>query len=112
MSKMKRAISQIHEVSEDAVVDRLRDLDAKTAPKPVHPVDRDLAAARPPAATKPGKGTTVHLTTAAAKELKKLAADRETTVHALMIEGVNLVFKQYGLPQIAEAGARPKPASK
>ncbi|MDP4027014.1 hypothetical protein Q8W71_30965 [Methylobacterium sp. NEAU 140] len=54
----------------------------------------------------------MHLTKAAAKELKKLAADRETTVHALMVEGVNLVFQQYGLPQIAAAGARPKPARK
>ena len=102
----------------------LQGLGVKAAPPRVHPVDADLAVPAPaapsvePPAPKPaeaveaGKGTTVHLTKQAARELKKLAADRDMTVHALMIEGVNLVFRQYGLPEIAAPGPRPEAARK
>lgn len=112
MTKPKRAITAIHNLS------------VKAAPPRVHPVDADLAAPAPaiasvePPAPKPaeaveaGKGTTVHLTKHAARELKKLAADRDTTVHALMIEGVNLVFQKYDLPPIAAPGPRPEAARK
>lgn len=112
MPNLKRAKSTIHDIS------------VKSAPPRVHPVDADLAAPAPaippvePPAPKPaeaveaGKGTTVHLTKHAARELKKLAADRDTTVHALMIEGVNLVFERYNLPPIAAPGPRPEAARK
>ena len=40
-------------------------------------------------------------TGAARKQLRLLAAERDTTQQDLMTEGLNLVFKQYGKPPIA-----------
>jgi hypothetical protein len=68
-------------------------------PMLVDPPERDLI---------DGVGTTVHLTRHSFRELKRLALDQDTTVQALLVEGVNLVFAQHGLPQIAAVGKRPK----
>jgi hypothetical protein len=40
-------------------------------------------------------------TEAARKQLRLLAAERDTTQQDLMTEALNLVFKQYGKPPIA-----------
>jgi hypothetical protein len=40
-------------------------------------------------------------TTPAKKQLRMLAAERDTTQQDLMTEGLNLVFQKYGKPQIA-----------
>jgi hypothetical protein len=46
------------------------------------------------------RGQTLRLDVENWKRLKKLAVDEETTAHALMIEALNLLFKDRGLPPI------------
>lgn len=46
------------------------------------------------------RGQTLRLDPDAWKQLKKLAVDEETTSHALLIEALNLLFKDRGLPPI------------
>src|SRR4051812_8624796 len=43
-----------------------------------------------------------HVNRHAAKQLRMLAVEQDTTVQALVIESLNLLFKNYGKPQIAE----------
>jgi hypothetical protein len=70
------------------------------APEPVAP-----APERPKhikAATRVGKRVaTVYLEPEALKALQKLCIDEETTIQALLVEGVNGVFAARGLSRIA-----------
>lgn len=72
-------------------------LDALVTPKP-----GAAAPARRPAnkATDQRRGQTLRLDLDAWKALKKLAVDEETTSHALIIEALNLLFRDRGLPPI------------
>ncbi len=45
---------------------------------------------------------TVHVEGAVRTQVKVLAAERETTVHALVCEGLNAVFAKYRRPEIAK----------
>jgi len=38
----------------------------------------------------------------AAKQLRMLAVENDTTVQSLVVEALNLLFKHHGKPQIAE----------
>lgn len=74
---------------------------------------RDLSHARrdevitpTPKAAKPRradlmKQTIVYQTDECLRQLRVLAAERSTTVSALVGEGINMMFRQYGKPQIA-----------
>ena len=47
------------------------------------------------------RGQTLRLTVDAWKQLKMLAVNEEKTAHELLLEGVNLLFRDRGLPPIA-----------
>jgi len=72
-------------------------LDELTATKP---------GAAPPArrqgnkATNLRRGQTLRLDLDTWKSLKKLAVDEETTSHSLLIEALNMLFRDRGLPPI------------
>jgi hypothetical protein len=51
-------------------------------------------------ATDGRRGQTLRLDMDSWKQLKKLAVDEETTSHALMIEALNMLFKDRGMPSI------------
>jgi hypothetical protein len=46
------------------------------------------------------RGQTLRLDIDAWKQLKKLAVDEETTSHTLLIEALNMLFRDRGLPPI------------
>jgi hypothetical protein len=46
------------------------------------------------------RGQTLRLDLDAWKQLKRLAVDEETTSHTLLIEALNMLFKDRGLPPI------------
>lgn len=72
-------------------------LDALVTPKP-----GAATPARRPAskATDQRRGQTLRLDLDSWKALKKLAVDEETTSHALLIEALNMLFRDRGLPPI------------
>ena len=62
-----------------------------------------------PASTSPGPRRrdstvplTVHVDPGVRTQVKVIAAERGTTVHALVCEGLNTVFVKHGRPEIAE----------
>ena len=64
------------------------------------------ASAPPPRATQPGRAGKVsiagHFAPEVRRQLKRLAADADTTVQALLGEALNDLFAKHGLPEIAE----------
>jgi hypothetical protein len=72
-------------------------LDALVTPKP-----GAATPARKPAnkAADGRRGQTLRLDLDSWKALKKLAVDEETTSHALVIEALNMLFRDRGLPPI------------
>ncbi|HSH77234.1 MAG TPA: ribbon-helix-helix domain-containing protein [Herpetosiphonaceae bacterium] len=71
---------------------------------PLAPAEAAEAAPRkyPVAKTREGKRVaTVYLEKEALRQLQKLAFDEETTLQALLVEGVNSVFAARGLSRIA-----------
>lgn len=56
----------------------------------------------PVASTRIGKKqVSGHLTPEAVKQLQRIAVDEETTIQALLAEGINEVFAKRGKPRIA-----------
>ena len=47
------------------------------------------------------RGQTLRLTVDAWKQLKRLAVDEEKTAHELLLEAVNRLFQDRGLPPVA-----------
>ena len=87
-------------------------LDALMSPEPSsEPVQSEVAAPKSVPATEPrsskpsyreGKRAfTAWAHADAYKQLKHLATDRETTVQALLEEGMDMVFQKYGYDKIA-----------
>jgi hypothetical protein len=75
---------------------------ATAAPPPAEAVPK-------PARREKVKGTrphTVYIPHAAHRLLRKLAFDEEGSMHDYLIEGLDLVFRQKGLPSIAELKAK------
>jgi hypothetical protein len=74
----------------------------KPAVEAAAPARRDIDDAAPAKAeAAPTKGLIVRLAPPSWKQLKQLALDQETSIHSLLLEGVNLVFDKYGKPPIA-----------
>ncbi len=72
------------------------------APAPVNAGARSSSAAVPPSRV----GTvslTVHVPAIVRAELKRLALDRSTTLHAICGEAFNMLFAREGKPEIAPA---------
>ena len=71
-------------------------------PAPVDAVDRPSSPAVPPSRV----GTvslTVHVPAIVRDELKRVALDRRTTLHAICGEAFNMLFAREGKPEIAPA---------
>src|SRR3954451_16048980 len=67
---------------------------------PIQPVDPERKSNRP---DRKGKSlVAAHVNRDAAKQLRMLAVENDTTVQSLVVEGLNLLFKHHGKPQIAE----------
>jgi hypothetical protein len=73
------------------------------APAPVAAVDLEAQGRKYPIAkTREGRrAATVYLDKEALRQLQKIAFDEETTIQALLAEGVNSVFTARGLSRIA-----------
>jgi hypothetical protein len=81
-------------------------VDPQTAPEAVkgHPVEdqgEHRTMPKPPKGSKPGyrenkRAFTAWAHTACYKELKLLAVNKETTIQALLEEGMDMVFRKYG----------------
>ena len=70
-----------------------------------HSVRAEPAPPPTPARTRRRENTvplTIHVEGAVRTQVKVLAAERETTVHALVCEGLNAVFAKYRRPEIAK----------
>jgi hypothetical protein len=89
---------------EDLVSRSVRALLAATPVKP-----QPAAAPQKPSRREKVKGTqpvSVYPPLAAYEQLRQLAHDERRKMHDYMIEGLDLVFRQKGLPSIAELKAR------
>ena len=76
-------------------------LEPPSAPVPAAPTP-DQARKYPVAKTREGKRVaTVYLDREALRQLQKIAFDEETTMQALLSEGVHAVFQARGLSRIA-----------
>jgi hypothetical protein len=63
------------------------------------------AAARPPAATRrPVRQQTVYLPVPVHEQLRRLAFEERVKMHALLMEGLDRVFRDRGLPGLGELG--------
>jgi len=73
------------------------------APAPISVVEPEAQARKYPVAkTREGRrAATVYLDKEALRQLQKIAFDEETTIQALLAEGVNGVFAARGLSRIA-----------
>jgi hypothetical protein len=66
------------------------------------PTERTTRSKFPVASTRIGKKQiSGHLTPEAVKQLQRIAIDEETTIQALLAEGINEVFSKRGKPRIA-----------
>jgi hypothetical protein len=93
--------------TKNSLADGLRSLSNKSTPQPK---SVESAVAVPESGNK-GKhyrpsrdGTraiTAHADPAVSKQIRQLALDEDTSVQALVHEGLNLLFEKYGKPQIA-----------
>lgn len=72
------------------------------APATAAPAEPASANRYPKAKTREGKRVaTVYLEHEALRQLQKIGFDEETTIQALLLEGVNAVFERRGLSRIA-----------
>lgn len=80
------------------------ELEAAPARGPASPALTEPAPANryPKAKTREGKRVaTVYLEHEALRQLQKVGFDEETTIQALLVEGINAVFERRGLSRIA-----------
>ncbi|MGI4763567.1 MAG: ribbon-helix-helix domain-containing protein [Janthinobacterium lividum] len=80
------------------------ELDAAPTRAPAPPALTEPSPANryPKAKTREGKRVaTVYLDREALRQLQKVGFDEETTIQALLVEGVNAVFERRGLSRIA-----------
>lgn len=69
------------------------------SPAPPPPVDTESPHYRPSRSKK--KAVIGYFDPAVSKQIKQLALDEDTTMEALIGEGLDFLFEQRGLPQIA-----------
>jgi len=81
-------------------------LDAILAAAPVAPGPA-AAAPPPPASLRPGvKQQTVYLPLPVYEQLRRVAFDERVKMHQLLLEGLDRVFRDRGLPGLDELRAR------
>ena len=85
-----------------AILDQASRGDAGPAPAP----DPEPPAPRPGASHPPSRAgkasVTAYFAPAVRRQLRRLAADRDTTLQALLGEAVNDLFAKHGLPELVE----------
>lgn len=70
-----------------------------TAIKPVAPAAATIAPPAPPVAEPAATKTlTLRLDVATWRHLRQVALDRETSMHALLLEGLGVVFERHNQP--------------
>jgi hypothetical protein len=80
-------------------------LDAILTPPPAPPAP--VVAAPPAAGLRPGvKQQTVYLPLPVYEQLRRLAFDERVKMHQLLLEGLDRVFRDRGLPGLDELRAR------
>ena len=85
--------------AEAAQVDKTADTAAGAAAAPAD----TSAAARSVAPSRVGKKVVAgYFDPAVAKQLKQMTVDQDTTIQALLVEALNLLFTKHGKPPIAE----------
>jgi len=83
-----------------AILDQAARGDAGPATEPEAPAGRPGA---PPPPSRAGKASvTGYFAPAVRRQLRRLAADRDTTLQALLGEAVNDLFAKHGLPELVE----------
>ena len=83
-----------------AILDQASRGDAGPAHAPERLVPRRAA---PPPPSRTGKASvTAYFAPAVRRQLRRLAADRDTTLQALLGEAVNDLFAKHGLPELVE----------
>ena len=71
-------------------------------PRPPEPEDSPPASRNPRQASRVGKASvTGYFAPEVRKQLRRLAADRDTTIQALLGEALNDLFAKHGLPELA-----------
>ena len=83
-----------------AILDQASRGDAAPAPEPEPPAHRPGASPPPSRAGK--ASVTAYFAPAVRRQLRRLAADRDTTLQALLGEAVNDLFAKHGLPELVE----------
>ena len=66
------------------------------------------AAARPSAARRPVRQQTVYLPVPVHEQLRRLAFEERVKMHTLLMEGLDRVFRDRGLPGLGELGGAEK----
>ena len=87
-----------------AILDQASRGDA--GPAPEQPVPSPGVRPRPGASPPPSRAgkasVTAYFAPAVRRQLRRLAADRDTTLQALLGEAVNDLFAKHGLPELVE----------
>ncbi len=79
---------------------------ADDAPRPAPASAPTPIAAAAPAARRPVKQQTVYLPLPVYEQLRRLAFEERVKMHGLLMEGLDRVFRDRGLPGLDELGAR------
>ena len=87
-----------------AILDQASRDDAGPAPEPPAPTSgaRPSTGASPPPSRAGKASVTAYFAPAVRRQLRRLAADRDTTLQALLGEAVNDLFAKHGLPELVE----------
>ena len=81
-------------------------LDAILTPPPAPPAPFPAAPAAPPGLRPGVKQQTVYLPLPVYEQLRRVAFDERVKMHQLLLEGLDRVFRERGLPGLDELRAR------
>ena len=73
-------------------------------PRPAEAILAAAAAAGPPARRRAVRQQTVYLPVPVHEQLRRLAFEERVKMHALLMEGLDRVFRDRGLPGLGELG--------
>ena len=85
-----------------AILDQASRGDAGPAPGPEPEPPAPRPGASPPPSRAGKASVTAYFAPAVRRQLRRLAADRDTTLQALLGEAVNDLFAKHGLPELVE----------
>ena len=85
-----------------AILDQASRGDAGPAPAPEPEPPAPRPGTSPPPSRAGKASVTAYFAPAVRRQLRRLAADRDTTLQALLGEAVNDLFAKHGLPELVE----------